>query len=213
MKLQRIGGLAAVVYALLLVFFLVVVAVLFPRLGLVGPGDWGDFDPVKNITARTDSPSTFFSLDLGFLLLGIASILFVLALRERMEADTPNIMQIALIGASIACALYIAHGLIEIVGFPSIITAKDASALRAGMAVTLGLGIAGSHALGWAFLLSGCAALKTAALPKMLACLLILNGIISIIVFAVPPVMLVGTIAAIVSSLWLGAVLLRSRTS
>jgi len=210
MKLQRIGGVAAVVYYLLLVFFIVFGAVLLPRLGLVEP--WNP-DPVKNITAWTDSPSTFFFGDLGFLLLGFASIVIVLALRERMEADTPSIMRIALIGASIACALYIAHAVIEIIGFPLIITANDTSALRAGMAVTLGLGIGGSHAMGWAWLLSGCAALKTAALPKMLACLLILTGILSMILFAVPPVMPVGTIAAIVSGLWLGIVLLHSRTS
>jgi hypothetical protein len=209
MKLQKIGGFGSIASALLSAIFLVFLLFLLPRLGLVGPSDW--IDPVKCIAAGSASPITFFLLNLEYIFWSIAFILIVLALRERMQTSAPNLMRIALIGVSISCALWLAAGLINIVGMPSIVSAKDASAYRAVWGVYFGLSIAGDHALGWVLLLIGWAALKTRGLPRILSYLSVLLGIIGILEFAVQPFMFVFLFLGIVWGLWLGVVLLRSK--
>ena len=209
MKLQKIGGVGSIGFACVCAIYLVFFFLVFPSLGLVGPNDW--IDPVKDMAAWGASPITFFLFNLGSILLGIAFVLIGLALRERMQASAPNLMRIAVIGVSIACALWLAVGLIDIVGRPSIVSAKDASACRAVMGVYLGLVIAGDHAGGWALLLIGWAALKTRGLPRILSYLLMLNGILAILEFAVQPFMFVGVFLSIVWGVWLGGVLLRSK--
>ena len=116
MKLQKVGGSGSIGTAILLVIALVIMLFVFPHLGLVGPSDW--FDPVKGLNAASTSPITFFLFNLVNILWSIAVILIVLALRERMQASAPNLMRIALIGVSIACALWLSGGLIGIVGMP-----------------------------------------------------------------------------------------------
>jgi len=209
MKLQKIGGVGSIGLACLCAIYLVFFFLVFPSLGLIGPNDW--IDPAKTIAAWNASPISFFLFDLEFILVSIAIILIVLALRERMQASAPNLMRIAVIGVSIACALWLAGALIDIIGKPPIISAKDASASRVAMGVVLGLDIGGDHAWGWALLLIGWAALKTKGLPRILSYLSVLGGILGILVFAVQPLMFVFTFLGIVWGVWLGVVLLRSK--
>ncbi len=112
MQLQKIGGYASIVNGLLLLFFLAVLILILPRLGLVEPSDW--VDPVKGINAAGKSPATFFLMNMDFVLLGITFVLMALALRERMGAETPNLMRLVIIGASISAALWFSGGLIGI---------------------------------------------------------------------------------------------------
>jgi hypothetical protein len=210
MKLQKIGGFGSIANALLSAIFLVFLLLVLPRLGLVGPSDW--HDPVKCIAAESASPITFFLLYLESILFSIAFILVVLALRERMQVSAPNLMRIAVIGVSISCALWLAAGSIGIVGMPSIVSAKDASAYRAVWGVYFGLSIAGDHALGWSLLLIGWAALKTRGLPRILSYFSVLCGIVGILEFALQPLMFVFLVLGIVMGVWLGVVLLRSKS-
>jgi hypothetical protein len=210
MKLQKLGGFGSIGSAFILAIFLVIVGLVFPRLGLVGPSD--RMDPIKGIAAESASPITFFLLNLVLILCGIAFVLIILALRERMQANAPNVMRLALIGVSIAFALWLASGLIGIVGMRPIVSAKDASAYRALMGVYFGLVIAGDHAVGWALLLIGWAALKTRALPQILSYLSVLVGIVFILDFAAKPLMPVSLFLCILWNVWLGVVLLRSKS-
>jgi len=209
MKLQKIGGVGSIGYACLCAIYLLFFFVVFPSLGLLGPNDW--IDPVKCIAAEGASPITFFLFDVGSILLSIAFILIVLALRERMQASPPNLMRIVVIGVSIGCALLLASALIGIVGKPSIVSANDASAYRAVQGVYLGLAIAGDHALGWVLLLIGWAALKARGLARILSYLLMLSAILGILEFAVQPFMFVVIFLGIIWGVWLGVVLLRSK--
>jgi len=210
MKLQKVGGFGSIGTAILLVIALVIMLFVFPHLGLVGPSDW--FDPVKGLNAASTSPITFFLFNLVNILWSIAVILIVLALRERMQASAPNLMRIALIGVSIACALWLSGGLIGIVGMPSIVSAKDVSAYRAAMGVLFGLFSTGDHAMGWALLLIGWAALRTGGLPRILSYFSVLKGIFMILQFVAQPLMVVEMLLGIVFYLWLGIVLLRSKS-
>jgi hypothetical protein len=209
MKLQKIGGVGSIGFACLCAIYLVFFFLVLPRLGLVGPSDW--IDPVKCNTAWSTSPITFFLINLESILLSIASILVVLALRERMQASVPNLMRLAVIGVSIACALWLASALIDIVGSPSIASAQDVSARRAVIAMYFGLIIAGDHSFGWVLLLIGWAVLKPRGLTRILSYLLMLSGIVGILEFAVQPFMFVGLILGIIWGVWLGVVLLRTK--
>ena len=211
MKLQKIGGFSSIVSAFLMVIFLVFILLVFPRLGLVELSDW--FDPVKGLDAGRASPTTFFLFNLELILWSIALILIVLALRERMQASAPNLMRIAVIGVSITCALWLAAALIVSVGMPSIVSAQDASAFRAMMVVYFGLSNTGDFALGWALLLIGWAALKTKGLPRMLSYFSVLNGVVMIFNFVGGPIIImISMLLSFVFLLWLGIVLLRSKS-
>lgn len=210
MKLQKLGGFGSIGSAFIVAIFLVIVGFVFPRLGLLGPSD--RMDPIKGIVAESASPITFFLLNLILILCGIAFVLIILALRERMQANAPNVMRLAVIGVSIACALWLASGLIGIVGMRPIVSVKDASAYRALMGVWFGLVIGGDHAVGWALLLIGWAALKTRGLPRILSYLSVLVGIVFILDFAAKPLMPVSLLLCILWNVWLGVVLLRSKS-
>ena len=209
MKLKKIGGVGSIGFACLCAIFLVFTLLVFQRLGLVRPSDW--IDPVKINAAWSTSPITFVLFNLEAILFSIASILIALALRERMQAVVPNLMQIVVIGVSIACALLLAAALIEITTSPTIASAQNLSTRRAVTAMYFGLIFAGDHALGWVLLLIGWAALKTRRLSRILSYLLMLYGIVAILEFAVHPFMNVGVILGIIWGVWLGVVLLRSK--
>ena len=189
---------------------MVIIAFVFPRLGLVGPAD--RMDPIKGMNAESASPITFVLFNLDLILWGMAFVLIILALRERMQPKTPNLMRLAVIGVSTTYAAMLATGLIGILGMPSIVTAKDASAYRAFMGIYFGLMVLGDHAAGWAVLLSGWAALKTRSLSRIFGYFSVLVGIVFIIEFAAKPLMPVSLVLSIIWGVWLGAVLLRSKT-
>jgi hypothetical protein len=209
-KLQKIGGVGSIGFACLCAIFLVFHLLVFPRLGLVGESDW--IDAVKINAAWSTSPITFVLFNFVPILFSIALIVIALALRERMQAGVPNLMQIVVIGVSIACALLLAAAIIEITVSPTIASAQNLPTRRAVTAMYVGLIFAGDHAMGWVLLLIGWAALKTRGLPRILSYLTMLYGIVLALEFAVHPFMNVGVIVGIIWGVWLGGVLLRSKT-
>jgi hypothetical protein len=208
-KLQKIGGVGSIGFACLCAIFLVFHLLVFPRLGLVGESDW--IDAVKINAAWSTSPITFVLFNFVPILFSIALIVIALALRERMQAGVPNLMQIVVIGVSIACALLLAAAIIEITVSPTIASAQNLPTRRAVTAMYVGLIFAGDHAMGWVLLLIGWAALKTRGLPRILSYLTMLYGIVLALEFAVHPFMNVGVIVGIIWGVWLGGVLLRSK--
>lgn len=210
MKLQKVGGVASIANAVLTVIFLVILLVVFPRLGLFGPDD--SMDPAKGIPAWAASPFTFFSVEIVYILYAIAGLLVILALRERMRADAPILTQVALIVTAISCALWLAAGLVEHAVRLPIINARDTSAYRAAMGVFFGLSDGGDHAAGWASLVIGWAALKTAKLPRILGYLIVLVGLMFIFDFLAMVLAMVGLCLLIIQAVWLGVVLLRTKS-
>lgn len=208
MNLQRVGGFASVVNTFLGLVFLIILVVVFPHLGFVGSSDWND--PVKGIAAWTSSYGPFFSFNIDYILMSIASLLTILALQDRMQAGAPTLMRIAVIVTAIACALWVAAGFVPISGKPLIISSNDTSAYRAVMCVFLGLSNAGDHVFGWACLVTGWAALRTRKLSRILIFFLMLEGFVFIFDFCSMPIALVAVVFYIIISLWLGVVLLRS---
>jgi len=206
MKLQKIGGVASIANAFLAAMWLVLIVVLFPRLGLAAPDDC--MNPVKGIHAWAASPITFLVFDLEYILFSITWLLTVLAFKERMQADSPILTQVALIATAISCALWIAAGIVAYTGKLPIISAGDSSAYRAIMTVYFGLSNAGDHVYGWTFLIVAWVALKTAKLPRTLGCLLILIGLIFLFDFLSAVLGVIGLGILVIVSLWIGIVLI-----
>lgn len=209
MKLQKIGGIASLGLSFFVVIIFATYIFMLPRLGLITPEDW--HDPVKAFNAWSASPATFYITFLAFLLTALAFIPVMMAIRERMQTDAPNLIRIAVIGVSIGCALWLLWALIGIIGLPLVIRTSDASAYRAVEALFQCAGSAGEHALGWALLLIGWAALKTRTLPRMLSYLCVFKGVVMILKIAVTVFGAVGLILGIVLYPWLGIVLLRTK--
>jgi hypothetical protein len=210
MKLQKVGGIASLANVIAAVGFIFLMSVVYPRLGHV---QINDLDPVRGMAAWAASPMTFFSTDMDIILWGIAPFLIVLALRERMQASAPILTQIGLVAISIASGLWLVGGVAPQIMRPLLISTGDASAYRATMMILQGLGYSADHACGWAFLLIGWAALKTTALPRILACLMVLTGLLFILDFLT--VVLAGLVLILfpIMSFWLGITLLRTKNS
>jgi hypothetical protein len=190
MKLQTLAGLGSLVNAFLMVAFL---ADMFKAQA-------SDFSGPHNLMAYV-----------GIILSGMAYILIVFALKERMQERVPNLMSIAVIGVSVTCALWFATGTIGIVGMPPIVSAKDPSAYRVMGAMLSSLPLAGDFTVGWVLLLIGGAALKTKEFSRILSCLFVLKGAVMILSIAVASLQLVGILLGLLFYPWLGVVLLRSK--
>ena len=211
MYMQRVGGIASIANVILIVIFFIVVVVVFPRLGV---GTLSDLtDPIKGISAWNSSPITFSLYQMLNIFIGIACLLTILALRERMQMSAPTLMRIAVIGASIACAMWISAGIITMGAKASIISNNDTSAFRAVLTVFFGLSFTGDHAFGWALVLTGLAALKNRKLSRILSYFTILEGVL-LIPYCISEIFgAVGWTLLIIWALWLGIVLLRSKVS
>ena len=209
MKLQKIGGVASIGNACVAAMFLFIAAVVFPRLGLMAPQDW--MDAAKAAQAATASPLTFFLLDIvGSILFAIAFLLIMLALRERMQADAPILTQMALVVTPIACALWLAAGLVVHM-MRAVVGPGDTSFYKAAMGIYWGLTDSGDHAAGWALLLMGWAALRTAKLPRILGYLIVLVGVVTILDFLSMALGMVSLALMVIMPVWLGIVLLRTK--
>jgi hypothetical protein len=204
-SLQRVGGYAALVTGAQFVAILVILFAVLAPLGVTGPGT----PPETVLKVATNSTTPFLILNLIEALFSITFLLGALAVRERLQANASNRMRIAVIAASIGSALFLAGNLIAFTGFPAIVAANDASALRALDVVVNGLIVAGVFAFGWMMLLWGWAGISTKGLPTGLNYVLLLAGGIAVLAFLIPVFGLLGVIINVVWAFWLGYVLLR----
>jgi hypothetical protein len=212
MKLQKLGGYASIFSIILLGIEIGLAVLILPRLGLPLFSNTA-IDPLKIMAAYESSPSTVSVLRPIPALIAIALVLVALALQERMRVQSPNIMRIAVIAASVAFALLLANTIGGTTGMLTIASSKDISAYRAFTSVQNGLQTAGLTSWGLALFLMGWASIKTGALPRILGYLCLVCGIGGIMVTFMPNmpnvVGLIGLLLNIVGAAWLGIELIR----
>jgi hypothetical protein len=199
MKLQKIGGFGALLNAIGMIVFL------FLNTDM-------SFDPTKGFDTITNSFNSFMILYFGLILGVLGYILFVSALRERMEEGAPNLMRIAVIGLSITCTLWLAGALIGIIGMPTIIDTKDFSAYRAVGNIIISFLTAGDFVAGCVLIVIGWAALSLKRLPLILSWLSMIKGLDMVLSIFFNSLVSVGMVLGIVFYTWLGIVLLRSKS-
>lgn len=169
MRLQRLGGYAAIVYVCL--------SLVETFIGLRTKQIWNMDDPLSVMAAISSSPAIFyFSYYLGIINVILSFIVFF-AICERLKAKAPVLTLMAAIAVIVAnVATFFMH-VANSVAIEHIIPTNDVSSYLAFDAFTESMWIASGHAFAWIGLLIGIAALKTRSFPKIPAWLFILMGI------------------------------------
>lgn len=215
-NLQKMGGFAALYSgaALLvaMVGFLVVVDIL------------GVTDPLQKVAQLVENQAFLYFLNLiSYVFWGIILVVLVLALNERLKADSPAMMQIATAIGLIWACIVIASGQVTNLGMGIVVDlygtdpAQASTVWMAIDSVAQGLGSAGGEILGgtWVLLVSW-AALKAGKLSRVLNYFGVVVGVGGLL-SAVPALFgvfgIIFGLGKIVWSLWLGIVMLRSKTS
>jgi len=215
-NLQKIGGIAALYSAAALLFAIVGYLLIVGTLDVV--------DPVEKVAQLVDNQALLYILNLiTYVIWGIVMVPLTLALYERLKAGSPAIMQIATaIGLIWACTV-IASGQVSNLGMNTVVDlygkdpAQAATVWLAYDSVAQGLSSAGGEILGgtWILLVSW-AALRGRGLSRALNYFGTLVGAVGILsalpVIGVPGTVIFG-LGKMVWSLWLGIVMLRSKTS
>jgi hypothetical protein len=209
-NLQKIGGIAALVQGILFIVFPLFLFVILPSQGLqatTGPNFLADPAIVLTAASTTALVSIFGLLDVP---IAVSLILIVLALHERLQADSPMMMRIAAGAGLVGTVLFLAVGMVRFTSISQLAAlyshdqAGVAAAYLAADTIVEGLNNAAVFAFGWWVLLASWAGLQTGGLPKLLCSLGLLLGVSGIITFVLP----VPPVLGIVWFPWLGAVLL-----
>lgn len=207
--LQKIGGIAAITEGLLFILFPVFLFAILPAQGLAaGPNVLADPRSVLPAAAQSPTVAIFGFLDV---LVGVALLLVVLALHERLQTDSPVVTRIATTSGLAAALLFLAVGMGRFTNVSQLanLYSQDptgvATAYLAASTAIEGLNNGATFAFGWWVVLISWAGLRPSGLPKFLNYLGLLLGATNIITFLLPIPPLLG----IVWFLWLGVVLLR----
>jgi hypothetical protein len=207
---QKIGGIAALSLGIAFIALLVLLISISGQGYVPGSGN----SPAKALAFAASSPLPYI-IYLLYASVAMLIVLIVSALAERLNTGAAGLMRLAMVGASVTSALFLAYAMLGWVGEPTLVNtyhtdvATGTAAYLAVRLVSNALNTGAIFAAGWAILLSGWAARKTGGLPSGLAYLLMLAGTLSVLAFLVPPLSLIAPLLYIVWSIWLGFVLLR----
>jgi len=210
-NLQQMGGIAAlyeaVAYVVGILFFIFIV-------------DYaGVVDPIQKVALLVDNLAGMYIITLIiYVIFGVFLVVLVLALHERLQANTPVIMQTATAFGLIWAGVVIAGGMIFNIGTGVVVDLYSTDPTQAATvwlaidAVFNGLG-GGVEILGglWVLLVSW-AALRASGLPRTLNYLgLVVGGagILTIIPALGEPGGIMFGLGQIVWFVWLGMVMLR----
>ena len=217
---QKIGGVASFIQAALLIGVIGLAIVAFPAIGLTfndlaaGSG--------KFLEASAKYPAIFASLD--FALVGGAVVILIVALvlHERWSNKSLRLANLVVASALVLATLRIATGLTMFIGMAKIADvyvtdhAQAVTAYAAFNAVSGGMEEGSRFAAGCFLILAGWAALAARDMPRPLAYLAIVSGADQLLeVFVRPLSPVFGPIAGIgliIWSVWIGVLLLRSRS-
>ena len=213
-NLQKMGGIAALYSAAALLFAMVGFLLVLDTMGIV--------DPAQQVASIVENQAFMHILYLiTYVIWGIAMVPLALALNERLKAGSPAIMQIATAIGLIWACIVIASGQVTNMGMDTVVDlySKDPTqAVTAWLAiesVAKGLSSAGGEILGgtWVLLVSW-AALRGRGLSRALNYFGVLVGAVGLfsVVIGEPGTVIFGLVK-MVWSLWLGIVMLRSKTS
>jgi len=215
-NLQKMGGFAALYSGIALLVAMVGYILVVGTLDVT--------DPIQKVAQLVDNQAMLYILNLiSYVFWGIIFIVLVLALNERFKADSPAMMQIATTIGLIWACIVIASGQVSNLGMGVVVDLYGIDPAHAATtwvpieSVVNGLSSAGGELLGgiWTLLVSW-AALRGRGFSKALNYLGVLVGAVGIL-SAIPVISLMGTVifglGKMVWSLWLGIVILRSKTS
>ena len=214
---QKMGGLSALISA---TTFIVGIVLAFTALA---PYMTGELDPVQTAAFLVDNQTIMYIWNqIIFVVFGIFLVVLVLALYDRLKADSSAMIQTATAFGLIWAGLMFASGMVFNVGLLG--TVVDLYGVDPAQSATVGLAIrsveeglgGGNEIVGglWILLVSW-GALRAGGLPKALNYVGVLVGLAGLITI-VPALGMLGIIfglGSIVWFIWLGIVMLRSNSS
>ena len=179
-------------------------------------------DPLQKITLLIDQQGMIILTNiLSYVIFGIVLVLLMLALRERLNAASSTLVQLASILGFIWGGSLVASGLVANAGIAPVVSLYQSNPAQAAQlwsiyeTVSAGLGGGNSEILGGLMtLLVSTAALKSAKLPIALNVLGLLVGCVGIVttIPALVSLTAVFGIGQMVWFVWLGFVLLRKES-
>jgi hypothetical protein len=213
-NIQKFGAFASLVFGISFIALLVLLITISDQGYTPGSGN----NPAKALEFAASSPIPYI-IYLLYALFAILMTLIALAMADQLQTDAPTQMRFATVAASTTSILFLVYAMLGYIGEPTLIAiyrqdvVLGASAYIATRVVSNALNTAAIFASGWAVLLIGLAALRAEKLPKLLAGLMVLAGLLSILAFLIPVFALLAPLLYIVWSIWLGIVLLRKSAS
>jgi hypothetical protein len=205
MKLQRLGGYAALASMCALLAAVLIFTVTLDRFG--SPND-----SVKKMMEITSAaPGNFYASYLLMVVCCIFGVIMALALHERMQSKAPYLTRLLVIAAAASAVMQITEAVIFIRQAATIAQTQDISAWKVIMAITDGLRFTGGNLSAWTMLLSGCAIIRTRALSRALGWMSTIAGILWLPRFAVPQLGLIPALLSCVVTIWIGIALLRGK--
>ncbi len=216
MKIQRLGGYSAIAAICLVVLLLAIVLPFSRSHGLNEQG--AGLDPEKVMAAYSSSPAVWSFASIMEILIAILGLLVVLGLHERMHNKAPNLMRLAVIAVSATCILSITNVLINLRVLSLMKEVTDLSIYKPLLMFGNGIEVAMNNFSGWVALLIGIAAISTKALPRFIAYVFFIIGILGVIRFLLPTttpgatgitIIIVILLFYVIAYIWLGIVMIR----
>ena len=213
--LQKFGGFAALYMALAHLTGLIIFIVILDYISIT--------DLAQKVAVNVNNQAVVFTTNLlMYVFFGFFLIVLSLALYDRLKSGAPALMQVAAVIGIVWAGSLIASGMVANAGLATIIPLYANDPVQASLtwqgieSVANGLGNANGEILGglWALLVS-ITAIRSGGLPKGLNILGLFVGAVGIISL-IPGLtgMLVGVfgLAQIIWFIWMGIVLLRSKS-
>jgi len=214
-SLQKMGGIAALYEA---------AAYIVGMIGFLAVVDVSSVaDPVQKVALMVDNLAFLYTLHLiTYVVWGVFMVVLALALYDRLKAGSPALAQTATVFGLFWACVIIVGGMIHNIGMQNVVDlygkdpAQAATVWSAIDSVFEGLGGSNEVIGGIWILLISWAALRAGELPRVLNYLGVaigVAGIISVIPALAEIFIYIFALGQIVWFVWLGIVMLRSRTS
>ena len=208
MQLSRVGALASFVLTVQFLLTLLWLLASWPAEGLAGLAD----AMAAYFLAEALEPTTFAAMNLYNVSFGLSAAVLAVTMRNRFS-DYPVRGELAVYAIVVAAMLFVASGMIPLVGLPDLVRAQDASAVATMVAMATGLVFAATMCCGIGLALFAWVGFSSRRLPAGLCWLLLVVGLIELVEFAVPLFLLLDPLIGTCWSLWLGELLWRDRVA
>ena len=207
MKLQRLGGYAAI--ASVLVFVAMLLLASFQQIRFILD------DPAGFRNAVSAAPVGSYAISLLIVIhFSLLQIMFF-ALHERMQNKAPQLTRIALIAASAAAAVLVAFGIFYFdnirIALQHRVPMRVVEARWTFIAAYEELRMAASHFYGWACLLMGLAILRVRPFSAVLGWLFVVAGVLNISGFMLIYLESAGHLCVYIAAVWTGIAMLRQK--
>ena len=213
---QKIGGIAALVAAATFLFGIVLFVTMLSDYAT------GDPSPAESVAFLVAHQTTLFVWYLViFIVFGVVLVPLVITIHDRLSTDTPHLAQAATAFGMVWAGLVIAAGMIANLGIGTIADLHETDPAQAksvwSSLDTVQNGLGGGNELvgGMWVLIVSVAAMRSGTLPRSLCYLGAVSGIAGLVT-VVPALEAVGAvfgIGLIVWFIWIGTILLRTRSA